>query len=70
MFRGLKGRLVVVNTTTGEAFRGRVLRAGWFVSRLGTDAGEFELIDGATAGVAAGVARIPHRIVTWIQELP
>lgn len=70
-FRGLRGRRVVVNTSTGEAFQGVVLTAGWFTSRVGTDAGTFGLLDGASPQVeAAGVARIRHRIVTWIQELP
>jgi hypothetical protein len=65
MFRGIKGRRVIVNCSTGEAFRGVVISARWRVVRLsGVD-----VIDGGTEGSAEGVARIPRSIVTWIQEL-
>lgn len=67
MFWGLKGRRVIVNCSTGEAFRGTVLSTwwSWSVIRL---AG-VEVIDGGTEGSAEGVARIPRHVVTWIQEL-
>ena len=65
MFRGLKGRQVVITTTGPEGFRGTVASAGLFTIRLR----DFEVVAPANAGPAAGVARTPRRTITWIQEL-
>lgn len=66
MFLGLKGRRVVVSTSTTESgFRGTVI--GWplFTLRLR----DFEVIGPGGPAPAEGVARLPRRVVTWIQEL-
>lgn len=67
MFRGLKGRRVVVSTSADEpGFRGTVLSAGLFALRLR----DFEVLARTGQPAAAeGVARIPRRVITWIQEL-
>lgn len=65
MFRGLKGRRVVVSTTGPEGFRGTVERCGLFTLVLR----EFEVIAPGNSGQAVGLARIPRRTITWIQEL-
>lgn len=65
MFRNLKGRRVVINTTLTESFRGTIERVGFFHVTLR----DFEVLDGSAAGAAAGVARVPRRLITWIQEL-
>lgn len=66
MFRNLKGRRVVINTTLTESFRGTIDRVGFFHVRLR----DFEVLDGTgDSGAAAGVARVPRRLITWIQEL-
>lgn len=65
MFRGLKGRRVVVSTTGPEGFRGTVVAAGLFTLKLR----DFEVIAPGNTGLAEGVARIPRRTITWIQEL-
>lgn len=66
MFRDLLGRTVLVNTTTGEAFRGSVVSATRDQVRLSgvTVIG----VDGRQ-GDADGFVRIPLHIVTWVQEL-
>lgn len=69
MFRGLKGRQVVLNTTIpGEApFKGTVAHVGLFHVVLR----DFRAIlpDGREAPEAQGLARIRRRLITWIQEL-
>ncbi len=68
MFRGLKGRRVVVSTTGTEGFRGTVVAGGLFVLKLR----DFEVIaqdPGGQSAPAEGFARIPRRTITWIQEL-
>lgn len=66
MFRNLAGRRVVINTTLTESFRGTIERVGFFHVRLR----DFEVLAGsAEPGAAAGVARVPRRLITWIQEL-
>lgn len=65
MFRGLKGRRVLVNTSGTEAFRGTVVAAGLFTITLR----DFEVIEAGRSGSAEGIARIPRRTITWIQEL-
>lgn len=65
MFRKLKGRRVIISTTAAESFRGTVLSAGLLYVRLSP----FEVIAATGGGPAEGIARIPRRIVTWIQEL-
>jgi len=65
MFRGLKNRRVVVNTTGTEDFTGTVAASGLFVIYLR----DFEVIAPGNSGPAEGVARIPRRTITWIQEL-
>lgn len=66
MFRNLVGRRVVINTTLIESFRGTIERVGFFHVRLR----DFEVLDGSgEAGAAAGTARVPRRLITWIQEL-
>jgi hypothetical protein len=66
VFRKLQGRTVVVNTNTGEAFRGTVLAVTGSVIRL-TNVQVVEAT--GRAGEAEGIVRISRRIVTWIQEL-
>lgn len=65
MFRNLVGRRVVINTTLPESFRGTIDRVGFFHVRLR----DFEVLTSAGEGAAAGVARVPRRLITWIQEL-
>lgn len=67
MFRKLKGRTVVVNTTTDEGFRGTVISATPWVLRLR----DCTVLTSSqrTTGPAEGIVRISRRIVTWIQEL-
>lgn len=65
MFRKLKGRRVVISTTGPESFQGTVLSVGLFYVRLSP----FSVITATGTGAAEGVARIPRRTVTWIQEL-
>lgn len=66
MFRSLKGRRVVVNTSLTEDFRGTIERVGLFHVRLR----DFEvLLAQGGGGPAEGIARIPRRLITWIQEL-
>jgi hypothetical protein len=65
MFRKLKGRRVVISTAGPESFRGTVLSVGLFYVRLSP----FDVITETGTGAAEGIARIPRRTVTWIQEL-
>lgn len=66
MFRNLVGRRVVINTTLIESFRGTIERVGFFHVRLR----DFEVLaSSGEPGAAAGVARVPRRLITWIQEL-
>lgn len=69
MFRKLQGRRVVINTTLTESFRGTIERVGLFHVRLR----DFEVLDTAgregLGGPAEGIARVPRRHITWIQEL-
>lgn len=65
MFLGLKGRRVVVSTSSAEpGFRGTVI-GSLFVLRLR----DFEVLGAGAPQPAEGVARIPRRVITWIQEL-
>lgn len=65
MFRNLRGRRVVINTTLSESFRGTIERVGLFHVRLR----DFEVLDPSGSGAAEGIARVPRRLITWIQEL-
>lgn len=65
MFRKLKGRRVVINTTLPESFRGTIVRVGLFHVQLR----DFEVLDPSGIGPAEGLARVPRRLITWIQEL-
>lgn len=65
MFRGLKGRRVVINTA-GEGFRGTVISARWGHIRLS----DVEVLEPTgDVGHAEGFVRIPRSLITWIQEL-
>lgn len=66
MFRDLLGRTVLVNTTTGEAFRGSVTSVSRDLVRL---SGVTVIGPDGSQGLADGVVRIPLHIVTWVQEL-
>lgn len=74
LFRGLKGREVVVNLTGGDAVAGTVIAAGWIsvaVSSL-AEARTFEVIPGdprQPGGRAEGVARIPFWSISFVQVL-
>jgi hypothetical protein len=67
MFRGLKGRRVVANVATGEAFRGTVVALSWWHLTLqGVEVAE---VGSAGPVPAEGAFRIARRSVTWIQEI-
>lgn len=67
LFRGLKGRDVVVNTTVEDGgFRGTVLTVGLFTVRL---SGVTMLHANGRVDELAGIVRLPRSIVTWVQEL-
>lgn len=65
MFQSLIGRRVVINTTLPESFRGTIERVGWFHVRLR----DFEVLDASGQNECPGIARVPRRLITWIQEL-
>lgn len=66
MFRDLVGRTVLVNTSTGDAFRGQVVESNRsFVRLSGVDVIEAT----GRAGSADGFVRLPVALVTWVQEL-
>lgn len=65
MFRGLKGRRVVVTLTNGDTLRGSVLGRGWWLLRLGS----IELQQPGGWEPIAGVLRIPRRSAFTLQEV-
>lgn len=68
LFRKLKGRTVVINTTDGAAFQGTVSRVAWFVVLELTASSAFEVGSSGFLSVE-GTVRIPARFVKWMQVL-
>lgn len=67
MFRGLKGRQVIVTLLSGEGIEGTVERAGFTSADIVGFTGH--PADGSAPAPAVGLARISVRQVSWLQVL-